>query len=188
MGDDGNGRGLTFDTAFAADYYITATGGDTGDGRYHLFANYATLPTGGGGVGLFLGEAIQPAFPQIIGANGIILAMNNSNTLGVNSLGNPFDSPPGSVLTGLELAIPLAAIGSPTGDIRVCAFINGSSHDFLSNQFLGGLPGGTGNLGEPRLANLNQFAGDQFFTVPIPAPGAVTLLGLGALGLVRRRR
>jgi uncharacterized protein (TIGR03382 family) len=35
---------------------------------------------------------------------------------------------------------------------------------------------------------LNNFAGNQFFTVPIPEPSS-TLLGLfGLLGLLRRRR
>jgi hypothetical protein len=187
MGNDGSGNGLNFDNGFNAGYYITATGGNTGDGNYHLFANYATLPAGGGGAGLFLGGAGNTP-TQIIGPNGIILSIDNSNVLGVNNLGSPFDSPPGSVATGLELGIPLAAIGDPTGDIRVCAFINGGGHDFASNQFLGGLPDGFGNLGEPRGIDLRQIAGDQFFTIPIPAPGALGLLALGALAATRRRR
>lgn len=55
MGNDGSGNGLMFDMGFEADYYITATNGDIGGGTYQLFANYATLPTLGGGSGSFLG-------------------------------------------------------------------------------------------------------------------------------------
>jgi hypothetical protein len=77
-------------------------------------------------------------------------------------------------MTGIELEIPLSALGNTTDCIKVCAFVNGSGHDFVSNQVLGPL-GGACNLGEPRNVDFNQFPGAQFFTVcdnPTPAASA----------------
>jgi hypothetical protein len=105
-----------------------------------------------------------------------------------------------AVQTGIELAIPLAAIGNPgAGDcIKISAMINGSNHDYLSNQFLGGLPAGQGNLGGDGAGgyngtvgqiNLNNFAGLQYFQVCIvPEPTSLALMGLSVLGLAMRRR
>lgn len=182
MGDDGSGNGLRFDTGFDADFYITFTGGDTGGGVYQTFASYAEMLTKGGGVGLFLGSGGAGAGAVLEGANGIRIAINNSNTAGVTA-----DSADGAadVTTGIELAIPLSVIGSPTGAFRITALINGVGHDFLSNQVLGGV-GGLPNLGEPRTVDFSAIAGDQFFV--IPAPGAASLLALTLLAAGRRRR
>jgi len=186
MGDDGSGNGLTFDAGFEADYFVTATNGDIGGGTYQLFANSADILTAGGGVGTFLGGASHtPA--QIIGPNGIVLSMNNSNALGVNSFGNPNDSDPASVGTGLELAIPLSLLGNPAGPVLVTAFVNGGGHDFASNQWMASLPDGFGNLGEPRGINLASLDGAQYFSV-IPEPTMMAMLILGGAVLARRRR
>ncbi len=119
---------------------------------------------------------------------GLLAAIDNSNTSGVlASEGpnfsidqvSPDEDDPEKVVTGIELAIPLAAIGNPNGDIKITAFINGSSHDFFSNQFAGdglddgpanpdGLPSGnlgTVMLGAAPLATLADITGDQFITV-----------------------
>ena len=81
----------------------------------------------------------------------------------------------------------LADLGSPTGPIRVMLLQNNQGHDFLSNQTLGGLPVGTGNLGDnPSAIDFNSFSGRQFFAIPEPS---VSLLGgLAALFFLRRRR
>jgi len=71
---------------------------------------------------------------------------------------------PGTVSTGIELAIPLTAIGSPAGSVRVCVFVNSGDHTFASNQVLGGLPAVSPNLASPRLVDFSAIAGDQFFT------------------------
>ncbi|CAN5466850.1 hypothetical protein BH09PLA1_BH09PLA1_16890 [soil metagenome] len=184
MGNDGSGNGLKFDAGFTADYFLTTTGGNN---PVEFFANFATLPTGGGGSGGFIGQS-GPGNRVLNGNNGIVIGYDNSNTLGVNGLGNPNDSDPATVTTGIELLIPLALIGSPNGTINISAFINGGSHDFLANQNLGGLPAGTGNLGEPRSVDFSGIAGNQFFSVAVPEPTSLGLIGVGALAMLKRRR
>lgn len=79
----------------------------------------------------------------------------------------PNVSDPASVVTGVEFSIKLADIGmSPIpSTFKVAGFINGSGHDFASNQFIGGFVDDPGNLGEPRNINLASRAGDQFVTI-----------------------
>jgi hypothetical protein len=68
------------------------------------------------------------------------VAFDNSNTAGVSGgTGLADQAAAVAVTTGIEIAIPLSALGNPTGDIKVTAFINGANHDYVSNQFLGGL-------------------------------------------------
>ncbi len=178
MGDDGSGNGLTFDAGFDADHFITFTGGND---PYQSFANYAQIPTDGGGAGEFIGQGGAGAGSVLMGSNGIQIAIDNSNTGGVDDA-NVND--PSSVTTGIELLIPLSLLGA-NGPVSVAAFINGGGHDFLANQVLGGV-GGAGNLGEPRNVNFGDIAGDQFFTV-VPEPTAISGLLVGVLALRRRR-
>lgn len=177
MGDDGSGNGLRFDPGFESNYYLTATGGNS---PYEFFASFA--PTdGSGGFGTFLGGG---AGTSIAGALGINLAINNSNVAGVTGGTGPGSG--AGVTTGIEIEIPLAAIGNPSGPIKISAFINGGGHDFLANQVLGGIGGGD-HLGEPRNVDFGGLPGDQFFTV-IPEPASLGLLALGAVVFIRRRR
>ena len=101
------------------------------------------------------------------------MAIDNSNIDGVfggteQTIGNPEE-----VVTGVEFSIPLSAIGNPTGDIRVTTFINGTGHDYASNQFGGtGIltsnPGGDGTggfTGDLAGVDLNNYDGDQFVTI-----------------------
>ena len=172
LGGDGTSPGLTFDSGFSADYYVSLNG----DGN-SLFANYATLPTGGNGTGQFLGfTTYGPGGGTFAGdssmPNGIMATIDSSNTGGVT--GDTADAgAAAAVTTGAEYSIPLSLLGNPTGEIRVLAFVASPDNSFVSNQFLGGVPAGTANFGEPRTINLAQFAGDQFFTVaavPEPSP------------------
>jgi hypothetical protein len=170
MGDDGSGNGLTFDAGFEADYYLTCGGGWNGS-AYALYVNYAEMVNGG--VGNYLGTTGAGGPGTLTGGtnpDGIEVAINNLNGAGVTG---GCDAASGAgVATGIEWMIPLAAIGNPTGPIKVCAFINGGGHDYLANQVLGSLPVPTCNLGEPRNVNFNNFAGNQYFMCgdqPTPA-------------------
>jgi hypothetical protein len=86
---------------------------------------------------------------QNVGGTGLGVGFKNTNTGGVNgSSGTAANAAAANaVSTGLELGIPLSALGNPTGSIKVLICINGSSFAYLSNQFLPGLSVGTGNLG-----------------------------------------
>lgn len=183
MADDGSGNGLTFDAGFGSDYYWTFTGGNN---PYESFSSFAPTDSSGGS-GTFVGGGAGTI--HLGGALGIGFAINNSNTAGVDAGTGP--SSGAGVITGVEVGIPLEVIGlgssRNTTTIKVTAFINGSGHDFLSNQVLGGIGGGD-NLGEPRNVNFANIDGNQYFEVKIPTPGASALLGVAGLAALRRRR
>ncbi len=79
----------------------------------------------------------------------------------------PDESDPALVATGVEFSIKLADIGmNPIpASFKVAGFINGSGHDYASNQFIGGFVDDPGNLGEVRNVNLADRAGNQFVTI-----------------------
>lgn len=176
LGAGTNNMGLTFDTDFAANYWV---GVNLNGSPITLFANYAQLWPGGGGLnGYYLGSTAGGVTNGVLfgGTNpfGIQAAVNNSNTAGVEGgSGGCFDDPSiynqGSVMTGVELGIPLAALGSPTGAVKVCAFFSGVNHDLIANQLLGPIWDGSGlfctnNLGDP--TNGVNFATEAAFTGP----------------------
>ncbi|RNC81417.1 MAG: PEP-CTERM sorting domain-containing protein [Phycisphaera sp.] len=190
--------GLTFDAGFEADYFLTYT--VNGDRNEH-FTSAAQLDTLGGGPGGFQGGGGYVDGDQIVAAGpngfGYTLGTNQSNTGGVGDFDNAPDSDPALVTTGVEIAISLDEIGYTGGLLRLAGFINGGAHDFLSNQVIGGLPAGTGNLGGDGAGNFtgtvagidfNQVVGDQFVVLKVPAPASMALLGLGGIAAARRRR
>src|SRR5262249_34439218 len=131
MADDGSGNGLTFDSGFSADYWISLNSSQL---------QFAKLGDAGG-----IGSTFWGSF-----------AINNINTAGVSSGCGP--SSGSGVTTGIELEIPLAALDCPSGPISICAFISGTQHDYVSNQVAAPLPAGTCNLGEPRSVNFANLA------------------------------
>jgi hypothetical protein len=169
--------GLTFDAAFEADYWLSC-------GSTYFFtplrAYFATLPTGGGGTGYYLGYAPTGGPGTLSGGtnpDGIEAALDNSNRGGVTA-GCAAASGAG-VTTGIEWAIPLSAIGNPTGCVKVCAIVCSQDHSTIANQVLGPAPPGTCNLGAASAVNFANIAGDQFFTVcPPPTPARATSWGL----------
>ncbi|MGE3107271.1 MAG: hypothetical protein AB7G11_01445 [Phycisphaerales bacterium] len=118
---------------------------------------------------------IQPPCSGV--GNGITIGLNNSNIGGVNGA-DAIDAP--NVTTGIEIRIPLAELGNPAGAIRVTGFINSNDHGFMSNQVIGSLPPGTGNLGDPRNVNFDDttggIAGSQFVTI---VPTGCSIAGAG---------
>ena len=85
---------------------------------------------------------------------------------------------PGSVVTGIEVAIPLIELGNPGGAIKIFAAVNGGGHDFMSNQILGGLDLGTPNLGEPRAIDFNSLLGNQYGDYTIATGATPTIDGV----------
>ena len=95
------------------------------------------------------------------------LAMDNSNTAGVEFFPSTAGDPE-AVDTGIEFSIPISELGSPTGELRMVAFINGLAHDFASNQFIGdGILGPNlgGAPGDFSLIDLGKIPGEQFVTI-----------------------
>lgn len=177
-GNDGSNKmaGLTFDAGFAPDYYITVRHGFSDHDRFDL--DFAELGTPNfNSYGDVFGGTQEGSGATGVGLNAspIEVGFDNSNVAGVIDGTGPADQGAAlAVQTGLELSIALTDLGNAGGDIRVCAFVNGGFHDFASNQFLGGLVPPQGNLGGDGNGvftgvinfNLNDFAGDQFFTCP----------------------
>ena len=155
--------GLTFDEGFAADLWLSVTCGDDGNGGFVTYASFAELYTDGDGNGAYLGSG-SSGNSILNGENGIQIAIDNSNVDGVGggNLGDCGDD----VTTGVEIAIPEFVIdwffeGLPLDDVKVCAFLNGSGHDYVSNQVLPGIPP-SDSLGDPRGLDFNTIPGLQY--------------------------
>jgi hypothetical protein len=118
------------------------------------------------------------------------IGWNDTNAAGINgNAGTAADAGAAdAVMTGLEISIPLSALGNPaTGSgIMILADINGGGNSYLSNQFLPGLPVGTGNLGTAAF----DFSGTpgEYVTVTVPEPASIAVLGGAVLMLCSRRR
>jgi hypothetical protein len=191
----GKYAGFTFDAGFEADYLIILRNGFFGGDRFDI--DYAII---GGGAAAF--EAASDVFADSqTGSNanalpgtGIGVAYNRDNIGGITGgTGAADQTAAAAVTTGVELAIPLSALGNPNPqDILISAMINGSNHDYLSNQFLGGLTPPQGNLGgdgaggfngtvgQLDLNNNSYAAGNQFFALPEPSGAALGGLALMA--------
>jgi hypothetical protein len=99
---------------------------------------------------------------------GLLMAINNSNTSGVNSGSGAATGNPGSVLTGIEFSVPLSVLGNISSEIKIAAFIGNGNYGNVSNQFAGvGVL--QGNLGSPGSLNLANIAGNQFVSVAVPS-------------------
>lgn len=182
---------------FRATHWLSVT---CGGGPFGMFVDGGNLLTNTGG---YLGGNDGQSGGLLSGGSNVLnaaVALDNSNVAGVDgNAGAAQGLNALTALTGLEVQIPLASLGIGTiNGLRVMAFINGSNHDYLSNQFLGSLPVGAGNLGGDGSGGFNgsvgginlnasYAAGDQFFTL-VPAPGSIALLAFGGLAAARRRR
>ncbi|MEZ6189930.1 MAG: hypothetical protein R3C45_01390 [Phycisphaerales bacterium] len=199
-----NFGGMTFDAGFAADYHLYARWGSltgsiftvdivdrNGGGSATVKGNggYANV---GGGTGVQSG-VVNPG-DMGLGSTGVgevrnltpfltqplEFGFNNTNTAGVGgSSGAAANQAAALAVTkGFEFSIALTDIGNPQpGDaIKIHAAYGNGNNNYHSNQILGGLPVGTGNLGGNGAGgsigdlsgiNFNNFAGDQFFTITV---------------------
>ena len=199
-GGSGNGPGFTFDSGFNADYVFIARNGNAGGDRFDFnFLSVGNASVAEESFDIFGGSLT--GVNASVGASGIGVAYDNSNVAGVTGGTGAADQNAAlAVDTGLELWIPLSAIGDPqVGDtILISAHINGNGHDYLSNQSLGSFQPPQGNLGgdgsggfnnDVSALDLNSFAGVQFFAVTVvPEPASIGLLAMAAVGMVVRRR
>lgn len=196
VGQMTNLNGLFHDNGFNANRWFSVTGGNN---PYAMFVDGAEFSGGswnGGYLGTNDGQGIGGGLTAgvftMTGGNPLV-AIENSNTGGVTGSSAAGAA---SVTTGIEIAISWASLGLAPGSMfSVMAFINGSNHDYASNQFLAPLPAGTGNLGSDGTGagqgnlgrvDLRQFGGNQYFVVPTPA--AAGIFALAALAAGRRRR
>lgn len=112
---------------------------------------------------------------------GVIWGINNSNTLGVPGGSGVLLTPTeqaaaAAVSTGLEVAIPVAQLGTLGANIRITGWVNGGGSDFISNQVIGGFVTDQGNLGGDGNGGFNGLvaidwtakAGDQFTSLAVP--------------------
>ncbi|MBL1217473.1 MAG: hypothetical protein D8M59_08255 [Planctomycetes bacterium] len=168
MGDDGSGNGLAFDALFTANAYFTMTNGNC-DGEFtEVYANFADLDNQ---LGYYLGMTSNGIGFLEGGDNpfGIEATIDNSNIDGIDDLVADYSAAL-AVTTGIEIAIPMAALGDPTDDLLLCAFINGGGHDWISSQVVGGGLWGADNLAEPRTTNFAALYGNQYVTVANGTP------------------
>jgi hypothetical protein len=159
----------------------------------YLYAGPGALS--GGYVGSFsLAGGIGTGMPGVT-----TIGWNDTNAAGVN--GNSGTAATGAdadaVTTGLELSIPLSVLGNPApgSSLLVLADVNGGGDSYLSNQFLPGLPVGTGNLGGggpftgPNSGTFNfSNTPGEYFAVAVPEPTSIAVLGGAVVMLCSRRR
>jgi hypothetical protein len=132
----------------------------------NLKAYEAELATGGGGSGAYLGTTPAGGTGALSGGinpYGIQVAMDDRNVAGV-TYGCGAASGAG-VTRGIEWAIPLAAIGNPSGCVQVCALVACGNHSCITNQVLAPIPPGTCGTTAAGSVNFAAVPGAQFVTV-----------------------
>jgi len=182
-GNDGTSSmaGLSFDAGFAPDFHIFVRHGNSGGDRFLLDISELGTPNFSSYDDVFNGsQEGSGATGTGLNTAPIEVGFDNSNTGGVVGGSGAADQGDAlAVQTGLELSIALADLGYVSGDIRVCAFVNNTGHNFASNQFLGPLVPPQGALGSDGAGgftgilgfSLADFPGDQYFTcagMPVP--------------------
>jgi len=183
---------LEFDSGFTADYWISM-GNDSGGTRCLNVQDIPTLGDGAGGFacGGLTGsvDIVAPDAPN--GGSLISVAADYSNTGGVAGVefeDDFWDTDPETVETGFEFKIELDRIGYTSGsEIRIGGFIAGGDWRFLSNQVIGSLDTGIGNLGGFATASQLDFGdynGDQFvsYTIPGSIPSSTTTIDGSIVG------
>lgn len=137
-------NGSAFTNGFQATWAF-----DMNDSGGTLYSEEYTLtgtPSGG-----YVGSLAESSTGIAAGSDGGVASLYFNNTL-VSTMGAAGTALSGAssgvnTTTGLEMVIPLTAIGYSGGSVNVLVDINGGGDGYLSNQFLPGLAVGSGNLG-----------------------------------------
>jgi hypothetical protein len=185
-------NGSTFSPGFLATYAL-----DANDFQGTTYVEEYTLTAPGTLTGAFVGPIPLTGGIGTGKPGQATIGWNDTNAAGVNgnsgTAANP--SAANAVNTGMEVSIPLSVLGNPSGPLLVLASINGGGDNFLSNQFLPGLPVGTGNVGGggpftgPTAGSFNfGTTPGEFFVVGVPEPASLGLLTLIGVSAARRRR
>lgn len=113
----------------------------------------------------------------------IDFALDNSNVAGVvGGNGAAVSADALAVTTGAEFSIALSDLGASAGDtISIVATYSNGDYNFFSNQFLGGLPAGTDNLGADGAGNFVADASGTALDLTGVAPFTITVPGTGVL-------
>jgi len=159
--------GLRFDSEFSPDFWF-----DFSPMRgSRVMAFYSSLPSESGGTGYYMGRS-GPLDAGVLsgGTNpyGVRAAIDPSNVAGVTAGCGPASG--AGATAGFEWSIPLAAIGNPTGTIKVSAFIATDFAPQVSNQALGSLPPGTCSLGAASGVDFSAIPGEQHFIIDVSVP------------------
>ena len=113
--------GFTFDSGFTADYLLIVR---HGLGGTQLDLDFAELGEGGKGslIGRFDPVSLGGPGP-FEASNGVVIGFDNTNSAGIGSTQGQLANQESASLvsTGLELSIPMNLIGSPRGEIKICA-------------------------------------------------------------------
>ncbi|MBX3381436.1 MAG: hypothetical protein KF805_15180 [Phycisphaeraceae bacterium] len=186
--------GMRFDAGFFADYHLFARWGVEVGVNTPLEVTFVARSGGGlaqvpasraGTVVSVSTSAVGSIPPGNVAPNAsgsaltqtLFMAIINTNGLGVTAgTGAANTVAAAAVTSGFEVSISLADLGGAAAfdNIRVVAMLNGSGHDYLSNQVLPGVPAPQVNLGGDGTGvftgslsgvNFTTFAGTQYFTV-----------------------
>ncbi len=170
---------LAFDTNFTPNYLVTLNSGLSDDDGDPMTPDVLTsfvdtiafsssiTPTGSGFFSGPAGTLLDSSVGAVPNGGSAQVFLDNSNTGGVSfaDLAGAFDTDPAAVLTGFEGKIALDGIGyDGDSEINFVGWITGGDFGFASNQVIGSLPAGAGNLGTPAV-DFSAIAGDQFATL-----------------------
>jgi hypothetical protein len=151
--------GVVFD--HKPDYVLSVSHFDDGQGNDNIYLDLHDVVNNRS---TYLGAVAVGAGEGTV-AQGVKAGFDNSNLQGVtsdlNNIGNP-----ATATTGLEVAIPLSALGNPQGEIKILALLTGGADldnechgTYLSNQSLPAM-----NIGNPS----QQFPNPAWARCPSP--------------------
>jgi len=142
----------------------------------NIFTSYGPRASSDSLIDFLQGGGTPGDPPPAPAPNLVESAIDHSNIAGVtdtDAMGAE------SVTTGIEFSVDLDELGwDGSSDIKVVAMIQNGGHDFMSNQVVGGLPAGTGDLGSTAAVNFADIDGEQFALVTTggadPCPADLT--------------